>query len=461
MTDSTKNFLDSLYQAHIDNAQMVYFGKGARDERSHSVMPATSFIFEFFIYNSLYQHDWKNSLASGNLVSWPRGEEGYTESKMQQEMERFIKKKCLSDMQLLMESFSPLAAMGRIEGDWAIINSTNPERCDEGKKFFDGINSLNDLIMGDQLDSRISVGTTFDIIKECRRFVYSVRNNIFHGSKRIAEIYDVNQRRRIEVYELFLRCLISLFFRCTGRNKQVETYIFPPLNIYFGNKQCLYLSPSDQIELVSSELMRIADAWLISRAIRYLPSQSGFDNLALFYPSARLDLITPLLIGLPHCSSFYFYEIHRPQLNLIGHPKGAIAIEKALKALFGCSVQKIINHDEVVFQFDALGQPRSLHWIFSDNMEFLSRPVPLGFYFHRGDSEGEGGSGQKWDSELFPELMNKVPDRYALPVVTQGRPGGVSKSIIEFLEPFEFGQTKAKENDFTKQYLIGKVEKCK
>jgi len=67
---------------------------------------------------------------------------------------------------------------------------------------------------------------------------------------------------------------------------------------------------------------------------------------------------------------------------------------------------------------------RTIYWVHTDNTDFLNENVTLGFYFHRGDSWGEGGSGQKWDSDLLPKLLLKIPKGTSCLYVTEGIPGG-------------------------------------
>ncbi|BCO09217.1 hypothetical protein GF1_15930 [Desulfolithobacter dissulfuricans] len=57
--------------------------------------------------------------------------------------------------------------------------------------------------------------------------------------------------------------------------------------------------------------------------------------------------------------------------------------------------------------------------------------MELSFYFHRGDSWGEGGSGQRWDSEHIPELINMVPYNKRCVFLTDGEPGGIDKECFE------------------------------
>ena len=64
--------------------------------------------------------------------------------------------------------------------------------------------------------------------------MYLVRNNIFHGSKSIGEIYERDQRRRIEVYDIFLKCLVSLFFLAVDKTPVGADYVQLPVRIPLG-----------------------------------------------------------------------------------------------------------------------------------------------------------------------------------------------------------------------------------
>lgn len=64
-------------------------------------------------------------------------------------------------------------------------------------------------------------------------------------------------------------------------------------------------------------------------------------------------------------------------------------------------------------------------------MEFLKSDAELCFYFHRGDSLGEGGSGQRWDSELLPKLINMIPVSQTCAILSDGEPGGLDRKYVE------------------------------
>ena len=60
----------------------------------------------------------------------------------------------------------------------------------------------------------MDVAGVFSDVAGCRKFVYKVRNNIFHGSKRIGETWDTDHARRIQLY---------LDFRGYGRVPSVSS----------------------------------------------------------------------------------------------------------------------------------------------------------------------------------------------------------------------------------------------
>ena len=50
-------------------------------------------------------------------------------------------------------------------------------------------------------------------LKVMLRFVYLVRNNIFHGTKTTIEMSDKNQRKRLEIYSNILIATNELLFK--------------------------------------------------------------------------------------------------------------------------------------------------------------------------------------------------------------------------------------------------------
>jgi hypothetical protein len=87
------------------------------------------------------------------------------------------------------------------------------------------------------------------------------------------------------------------------------------------------------------------------------------------------------------------------------------------------------TREGVTFQFVYHGTLRTIHYLKADNLSFLGRSISLSFYFHRGDSTGEGGSNQRWDSELLQRLAELSPARQPWFFVTDGEPGGFRTTL--------------------------------
>jgi hypothetical protein len=182
-------------------------------------------------------------------------------------------------------------------------------------------------------------------------------------------------------------------------------------------------------------------------------SSEPISESALFYPSAGTDFITPIILGLPFCREFYFYE-HEPLGQLNRSKQNTDAYEKrineklqnitpALSKISGLNLHGrdwIIDKSGALLKFNYDGIERTIYWAHKDNEDFLTKNVNLTFYFHRGDSYGEGGSGQFWDSDLLSELMKKVPNNSRCLFVTDGEPKGLLEPIKENSRVFKIDE---------------------
>lgn len=81
-------------------------------------MPATSFVYEFFLYNSVYQYDWETTLQEGKLIPWS---EDLSQTQQQSRLEKFLRSRCKDSHELLPHAFYPLAEIEDLEGDWTQV----------------------------------------------------------------------------------------------------------------------------------------------------------------------------------------------------------------------------------------------------------------------------------------------------------------------------------------------------
>lgn len=221
-SDQVADFIGERHQEHRGNEQRDY---STKDQSGQLISIRPVFMSEFIIYNSLYQVDWSDSLYTECIKNNPRG---LTETKQQEKFEEFLKLYIQESPILLYKAFLPIYET-TLEDDWLEVEprlriSTGEQRLLEPtpsqvRHFFRRLRELQTRLSNTDKPSEFQVDDSlFDLIGECRHYIYLVRNNIFHGSKTLEETYDPEQRRRICIYLTFLRCIINLFFLVCDRH---------------------------------------------------------------------------------------------------------------------------------------------------------------------------------------------------------------------------------------------------
>lgn len=424
---SATELINVLHGVHCDNSKLQYYAMrpgGGRGERI-SIMPVTPFVYEFFLFNSLYQVDWETTKRDGRLVF--HSEDDCGESKKQRSLLSYLKGYSNNSPENLYRAFEPLLYI-EAEGAWTKVKADARITEAQGDRFFRNIGDLKSLLSQCRTPSDMpSNKKTFDILKECTYFVYLVRNNIFHGSKTLGEVYEPSQKRRLEIYDLFLKGVTSLFFLASGKDVAACDYV--PCPLYAPS-----LSTTNPIEIMDQQsildatansMMKIGDSRLVAQFRKLVPStvtrNTLSDRSSLFYPSAGTDFITPILLGLPYCTQFYFFDIVRRKKQ----PPALGAILRQIKGVrLSESSRWNVCEDSDCLDFEYDGVPRRIHWVHADNVTIFKKDIELCFYFHRGDSSGEGGSGQEWDSKHIPDLTKMIPSGSSAIYVTDGIPGG-------------------------------------
>ena len=191
------NFIDSIFESHLDNAQNLYLVKRTGQNRSRVVSPLTNFVFEFFLFNSLYSVDWQASMSKREIVDHPRGkvedsagsgsgtelesDVGFSEAKQQRAFLKFCRDKFNTlDANGISNAFLPLAGLGDLSDTWTEIKPGIRISSSKGEQFFRKIKELGELAQKGEMTANKA---TFKSIETCCNFVYLVRNNIFHGAK--------------------------------------------------------------------------------------------------------------------------------------------------------------------------------------------------------------------------------------------------------------------------------------
>jgi hypothetical protein len=66
------SMIDVLRNAHSDNGTLFYYSTKDPSVVGEKIMPVTPFVFELFIYNSIYQVDWNASWKTRKVTYHPR-----------------------------------------------------------------------------------------------------------------------------------------------------------------------------------------------------------------------------------------------------------------------------------------------------------------------------------------------------------------------------------------------------
>jgi len=97
-------------------------------------------------------------------------------------------------------------------GPWREVNPDASISTEDGDRFFVALEDLLRYLNASDPELRAKMGSVFARIQTARQFIYRIRNNIFHGSKTLGEVWEPAQRMRLEVYFRFLEGINSAFF---------------------------------------------------------------------------------------------------------------------------------------------------------------------------------------------------------------------------------------------------------
>jgi hypothetical protein len=166
---------------------------------------------------------------------------------------------------------------------------------------------------------------------------------------------------------------------------------------------------------------------------------------ALFYPSCGRDSFEPIRMFIDSVTEFHFVDYHRiPPLPLILRENRTmiqgtgLEIERRVQSE-PSEKQSKGSHDfnrypandekrfHETWEFTIGENKRSVEILrhHCDNLVAFDLVNNLSVFFYRGDSYGEGGSGQMWmGKELFPKIVEKLNPRAI--IVTDGANSNLS-----------------------------------
>jgi hypothetical protein len=204
--------LKDLHRLHLvtkDFKHIIEYEPG-----SWKMFEPSKFVYSYFAFNTFYNFDWQKSCETHILnplekVIIDGKEESPTDGYKYKAMIDFIFNHISNDEKIEFIRFikrpnkreNPILERILIE---AIEGITPDKRIKESevisfKKEFKKVIESGNLLIGQ--------------IKNIVRFVYLVRNNIFHGTKTTIEMTDIKQRKRLEIYSNILIGVNELLFK--------------------------------------------------------------------------------------------------------------------------------------------------------------------------------------------------------------------------------------------------------
>ncbi len=219
--------IEDLYRLHYITDKydhIVEYERGA-----WKLFEPSKFIYAYFAFNSFYNFDWEESLKKSELTAFHKKvEDGKeiepSEGQKYKAMIDFIFSKVdNNDKELFIKIIKGKDAIERtIE---TISKITPDNRITESerenfKKEFENLLKSNEIKIGKLKN---------DII----RFIYIVRNNIFHGTKNTIEMSEVFQRKRLDIYSNIIIAVNELLFKVLEKNTDFRPHDRYSLSTHF------------------------------------------------------------------------------------------------------------------------------------------------------------------------------------------------------------------------------------
>ena len=190
----------------------------------------TRFIYAFFTFNSIYSFDWERSFAEKKAITWstsgaekiPREEEqqksylNFTRTTLNAEGSGLFSKQ-LKKQLALYNIADPKTHLDKV----SVSNATNKVK-NLASQLAGQFNKL--------LDGKASSADFFASSCAVFKFIYSVRCNIFHGSKTMVQMLDKEQQQRLLIYTAALVAVNSLLFTIAAR----ADIAWKPVTVDFG-----------------------------------------------------------------------------------------------------------------------------------------------------------------------------------------------------------------------------------
>ena len=417
------------------------------------VFEPTKFIYSYFAFNTFYSINWIESIKNKEINYWPIGS---TTKDKEDSVDTDDKKSSPSESKKFyeMQKYIYKSYNGKIKGknqEDGINEELAVKLYDMislflGEPLCDSIGILESIQIDDRINKdkkdqflrhiqkianrEVMGGKLFDSWNIILHFVFLVRNNVFHGSKRIDTMQNGYQKERFRVYTAILLATNELLFDSIERDfgwrnhskKRVMNYVRDENRLKFNIKSF--------------------------KSIYNIKLPNGI----LFYPCCGDDTYEPIMQFRDTATEFHFVDINRvprfPKLEcdnryrrvtgrnnnkneqkevipsslierLIERQRKETSVDKSnIERLKQMGIQSTGFRGQVTISkkeiWESTISTKSEIMIYGHKQDGLIKFLEfdeIGVFYLRGDSLGEGGSGQQWfQPKLFDLILDKLVD---------------------------------------------------
>lgn len=381
--------LDDLYRLHMASTTLTH---GIRWEGTGwRGFPPSKFVYAYFAFNSTYSVDWHETLERGVVVEWGPV---YEMNKI---------KSYASFIGRIEEEGAAtwfLTKLTLYTRQWANLDLNDAERelgfiVDDERSgpYRNAFREAFRAICAEERPKPFAY-----LLCDLLRFIYQVRNNIFHGTKTFSDMADERQQRRLSIYTALLCAAQDVFFESARRHfRWYPRDAQLSRNRFRGPRSVHSLRP----QLTLKQLFGVQ-----------------VPNGPLFYPCCGNDTFEPIQLFIDTVSDFYFVDKDFvppvPEADRImtsrdvgGH--GGLVAHPFVR-------QVHIEHEPGYNRYTWMvgrepARTVQIHCKMEDGEAAFSQIPRLSVFYYRGDSPGEGGSGVWWlGEELFNMILDKLVD---------------------------------------------------
>jgi len=337
-------------------------------------------VYEFFLFNSLYDVDWENT-GTGPLVF---------------HVERWTKRRSARVPQFPEEAreaptgghLSRLRAAARRRGGRRQLDTVTPECTDlsaDGDAFFRRVREIRgssprQTHLGhadDKATSSISCANARTSSTSCATTSSMARKRSVRSTRR-------SRSGVSRFYDLFLKGLTSLFFLAAGKDTGLRLRALPLTERTLPGAAREWCWTARRYSCIAARVMRIGDSRLVTRFTKVFPRPPATARPASarsLLPERRqrtgdTDPAQPAVLH-----QFHFFERHR--VDKTPPPIAGVSSRLPGVQLSRVSPRWTPRGHRECLEFEFNDVPRRVHWVHADNLAFLDEPVDLRFYFHR------------------------------------------------------------------------------